>query len=638
MCSSWDGVSKDWGFDQCQPSRPVFDLLRSSPEEQRFLSNWLRSDQVWFALTRRTTLTPLTKRALEGNGRVVTVYKREALVAASKDSFRSGRLRAIQSKEDWVLWASTAALRAQRDQFAIVKRRADSIRLTADGVVPLDLTCPSSREALLGSAGAAYTRSGIVVATDGSLRRDGSMGAAMVAKDDRLPARSVAVFGPPSSLRPELTGIAIALEDCPGEEDLTILTDSLSSMRLLKSMQRGDFPLSLHRHPVRQLLVHVVKLINRRAETGRATRFIKVRAHRGEPLNERADWLAGEAAESDPARSVALDQDPEAVHFCLRETWVEWDTRVRDDLVQRTAEQCVTNILQPKRGRAGAEPSPPALPLTASWLLRPDQGRSTLGKVLGKMQISPAKKQVLQSIAGAFPCNAVLHKWGVVPSAACALCGHPAETQSHIQCLCPALKEARIRAHHNMAQRLWKGITDFTKGWIIIAEQTVAGLQGLPQPEDRIAEWQRAWDEMTDRHLEGEEVQADDDMAAHRKRPDAWAVSWENRRLLILEFTRPNDRGELALRETDQYKTARYRPLRDLLVRLLPGWEVEIQTYTVGIRGSHDPDRWYAQMRQLEVTAAQSERLMQDMVEQALTELTAIYNVRYAALRHANHA
>ena len=37
---------------------------------------------------------------------------------------------------------------------------------------------------------------------------------------------------------------------------------------------------------------------------------------------------------------------------------------------------------------------------------------------------------------------------------------------------------------------MWKGITDFTKGWIIITEQTVAGLQGLPQPEDRIAEWQ----------------------------------------------------------------------------------------------------------------------------------------------------
>ncbi len=135
----------------------------------------------------------------------------------------------------------------------MVISRADSIRLTADGVVPLDLTCPSSREALLGPAGTAYTNNGIVVATDGSLKKDGSMGAAMVAKDDRLPARSVAVFGQPSSLRPELSGIALALEDCPGEEDLNVLTDSLRAMRLLRSMQRGDFPLPLHRHPVRQL-------------------------------------------------------------------------------------------------------------------------------------------------------------------------------------------------------------------------------------------------------------------------------------------------------------------------------------------------------------------------------------------------
>jgi hypothetical protein len=65
------------------------------------------------------------------------------------------------------------------------------------------------------------------------------------------------------------------------------------------------------------------------------------------------------------------------------------------------------------------------------------------------MKISAAKNQVLQSIAEAFPCNAVLHKWGVVPSAACSIriCCHAAERQSHIQCLCPALKEAWIRAH-----------------------------------------------------------------------------------------------------------------------------------------------------------------------------------------------
>ena len=43
-------------------------------------------------------------------------------------------------------------------------------------------------------------------------------------------------------------------------------------------------------------------------------------------------------------------------------------------------------------------------------------------------------------------------------------------------------------------------------------------------------------------------------------------------------------------------------------------------------------------MRQLEVTAARAELLMQDMEEQALTELTDIYSVWYAALQHAHHA
>jgi hypothetical protein len=36
-----------------------------------------------------------------------------------------------------------------------------------------------------------------------------------------------------------------------------------------------------------------------------------------------------------------------------------------------------------------------------------------------------------------------------------------------------------------------------------LTEQTVAGLQGLPQPEEWIDDWQRALDVMTDVHLEG---------------------------------------------------------------------------------------------------------------------------------------
>jgi hypothetical protein len=44
--------------------------------------------------------------------------------------------------------------------------------------------------------------------------------------------------------------------------------------------------------------------------------------------------------------------------------------------------------------------------------------------------------------------------------------------------------------------------------------------------------------------LEGEEEPEQADTDTQRKRPDAWAVSCDERRLLILEFTRPNDRCE----------------------------------------------------------------------------------------------
>jgi hypothetical protein len=94
-----------------------------------------------------------------------------------------------------------ARLRRQADVKRGLKQRLDSIHLTADGV---DLDCHSSREVLLGPAAAAYTRNGILVATDGSLKKNGIMEVAMVAKDARMASRSVAVFGQLSSIRPEL--------------------------------------------------------------------------------------------------------------------------------------------------------------------------------------------------------------------------------------------------------------------------------------------------------------------------------------------------------------------------------------------------------------------------------------------------
>ncbi len=66
----------------------------------------------------------------------------------------------------------------------------------------------------------------------------------MVAEDGRLPSRSVTVFGQKLSIRPELTasGIALVMEDCPGEDDLTDTGSLRVSAMKLKSMQWKDFP------------------------------------------------------------------------------------------------------------------------------------------------------------------------------------------------------------------------------------------------------------------------------------------------------------------------------------------------------------------------------------------------------------
>ena len=108
------------------------------------------------------------------------------------------------------------------------------------------------------------------------------MDAAFVSMGERIPARSVAVFGSASSTRPELTAIALALEACPATENLTILTDSLDSLTTLFHLRRADFPISLYRNPTRQLYIHIVRLLNRRHAAGVLTRLIKVKAHCGE--------------------------------------------------------------------------------------------------------------------------------------------------------------------------------------------------------------------------------------------------------------------------------------------------------------------------------------------------------------------
>ena len=111
--------------------------------------------------------------------------------------------------------------------------------------------------------------------------------------------------------------------------------------------------------------------------------------------------------------------------------------------------------------------------------------------------------------------------------------------------------------------------------------------------------------------------------------------------LLILEFTRPNDKCALALQNTDTYKMKQYAPLRNRLTECLPGWEVGIHwarplLWVSG--GSYDPDRWYANLIRFGLTAVQIDSLVRELVLQTLMERTELYSVKYAALQQPHSA
>jgi hypothetical protein len=75
-----------------------------------------------------------------------------------------------------------------------------------------------------------------------------------------------------------------------------------------------------------------------------------------------------------------------------------------------------------------------------------------------------------------YPGKALMFKWGLKQSPVCTLCEHASETQTHIQCVCPALKGERIRVHHGLAELLWGSIKRVTQGWSFHRESTVDGV------------------------------------------------------------------------------------------------------------------------------------------------------------------
>ena len=147
-----------------------------------------------------------------------------------------------------------------------------------------------------------YNFPGAVYATDGSNDK-GVMGAGYF-KLDECSQLGRGEEGN-SSNRAELGAACLALENAKRKQDripIIILSDSacfVSSSQ--KWIGEGKSP-SMHGNPDADIMRDIIQLLRERIEQGLLTTFIKIKAHRGDPLNEIADRWADERRQSENIR------------------------------------------------------------------------------------------------------------------------------------------------------------------------------------------------------------------------------------------------------------------------------------------------------------------------------------------------
>ena len=140
---------------------------------------------AFLVVTIPSTLDKDTQAMLDLKYIRIHVFPRASLLVAKKANRSLGAFSAIQSSEEWTIWAPKSLSEIVADQ---LRHGLEALTFSKDGLVPFDSACPSMTETRLGPSGPLYARHGILAATDGSVKKDGSMGASVIFSDPDLHA------------------------------------------------------------------------------------------------------------------------------------------------------------------------------------------------------------------------------------------------------------------------------------------------------------------------------------------------------------------------------------------------------------------------------------------------------------------
>jgi len=255
-----------------------------------------------------------------------------------------------------------------------------------------------------------------------------------------------------SSKWAELGAAYLALEDAKRKQDRKPIILLSNSACFLSSSQKwvGEGKSrSMHGNPDADIMRDIVQLLQERIEQGLPTIFIKIKAHRGDPLNELSDRWADEGRQSENIRWSLLTNRP---IFYWSDNGIMHHSPVNSTVKKRI------DLQVPHKINSGS---------TANFLTREESSRTLLGKFHKDRSVwIRARQRVLQCLSCQFPCALQLKQWGVLNGVKCRLCEKyckekntrdppdTVESVGHIQCYCPVLQLPRIAIHYGIWREL----------------------------------------------------------------------------------------------------------------------------------------------------------------------------------------
>ena len=423
----------------------------------------------WVIMLQCGNDTAAIRTYLRQQGQCVRTFSKEETILHERDAWRRATSKTRQADCRWELW--TPAGYSAIDM--------ENLYVTRAGV-PREIYIPDE-DFMYGANSVYYSSGKEIIACDGSVKKDGSMGAAAIVmpsyEASPLEPKLSCLIGPINSTVAELRGLALAEEYLKEEHSAVILTDSLASLQALQKRQREDFQYFKERESIRESLDWLVDALNKKAEAvsknGGTITIAKVIGHTGDPMNEAAD------AHADVATNLAPD-----TYFHLHSH--ECKISITGDIFKPWSPHLGKAIIQHVAAiRMGTERTTSTY--TEKWLRTKNAYREILGAVLIKHKVDSELRHVMQSISRSLPTQGWVHKFNKSVTPDCKLCKHEHESIGHIQCRCPKLKRPRIQVHHE----IWTGIADAIresskiKGHTILTECTLpaitAAIQDYPK-------------------------------------------------------------------------------------------------------------------------------------------------------------